>query len=205
MARVAAALLVALAVATAAAAPPPADEADAGKIHYQAGRQLYELGRYSEAIAEFQLGYESTLRPAFLLNIGQAYRRLGNLEKARLYIRQYLSTQADDAESHAKRIEAQSMLASLEERPAPPGERSAAGSALGDNRPPLVEPSAPPVEPRALPGKPALELSAAPQPRFWRRFWWIVPVAAIVLAGAAVGIALGVTSHGERFTVVDLR
>jgi tetratricopeptide (TPR) repeat protein len=184
MARVAAALLVALAAATAVAAPP--DEADAGRIHFDAGRKLYELGRYAEAIGEFQSGYEATMRPAFLINIGQAYRRLGNQEQARLYYRQYLSTQPDDAESHAKREDAQRALREIDDVPSPP-------PAVPVEKPPLLQVApTPPVD------KPV------ERPSFVRRYWWIFPVAALVLAGAAVGIYFGVASHGERYTTVDL-
>lgn len=53
------------------------------RVHFEAGNDQYAAGRYLEAIKSFQAGYALVPRPNFLVNIGQAYRKLGNLTRAK--------------------------------------------------------------------------------------------------------------------------
>jgi len=61
-----------------------------GRMHFDAGERLFHGGRYKEAPAEFTAGYELTKRPAFLLNIAQCYRELGERARAREFYKTYL-------------------------------------------------------------------------------------------------------------------
>ncbi len=73
------------------AAPSPAAAVDPetdrilnqARIEFDAGTDHYAAGRYEEAIRRFQAGYALVPRPNFLVNIGQAFRKLGNLERAK--------------------------------------------------------------------------------------------------------------------------
>ena len=75
-------------VLTPAAAQAPA-QAETAKLveqarsHFEAGNQHYAAGRYAEAIRQFQMGYALVPRPNFLVNLGQAYRKLGDLNRAK--------------------------------------------------------------------------------------------------------------------------
>src|SRR5262245_35499185 len=65
---------------------------DEAKAHYKNGEQFYLRGRYQEAIDEFQQAYKLSKAPALLYNISQAYERLGDLPKARGYLKQYIDS-----------------------------------------------------------------------------------------------------------------
>src|SRR5262249_19982450 len=69
------------------------------RTHCEAGRALYNLQNYSDAIREFTAAYELVAKPELLLNLGQCYRKLDKLEQAREMYSQYLSaTTASDSE-----------------------------------------------------------------------------------------------------------
>lgn len=82
--------------ATAFAEDPPASPAEPGaqvaraRLHYQAGEKLYLLGRYPDALREFEDGYALAPRPEFLLNLGQVHRRLGDRAAAIAMFEQFL-------------------------------------------------------------------------------------------------------------------
>jgi tetratricopeptide (TPR) repeat protein len=117
--RLAALLLVSLTLATPARAAGGDDE-ERARAHYEIGLGLYRLGDYRAALKEFAAGYELARKPGFLLNLGQTYRKLGELREARDMYRQFLAeVHLDDP----ARPQAQKVLAELEEalrRQAPP-------------------------------------------------------------------------------------
>jgi hypothetical protein len=94
-----------------------------GKMHYETGQQLYRDKRYAEALSEFTQGYDLTQRPAFLINIAQTYRMLGDRKKALEFYRTYLvfdstSSMADNVRTVMQEIEAEA--AREPAAPAPP-------------------------------------------------------------------------------------
>lgn len=113
---------------------PVTAEEDA-QARFERGQRYYDLGRYPEAIREFEEGYLLTGLPAFLLNIAQAYRLSGEDAKAAEYYRRFLDkAEADDP----ARPSAEKILAELRAKgPATPTSLQA---------PPPAQ--APPIEPR---------------------------------------------------------
>ncbi|HEV8325652.1 MAG TPA: tetratricopeptide repeat protein [Myxococcota bacterium] len=91
-------LLACAAWPRAAAAGRAADEA-AAKAHWERGAALYEAGNPEGAIAEWEEGYELSERAEFLLNIAQAYREMGDRDKAAYYYRLYLKRKPDAADA----------------------------------------------------------------------------------------------------------
>jgi Tetratricopeptide repeat len=71
---------------------PPADDPAAKKSldHYQKGRTAYDLGRFEEAIKEFEAAYETKPHPAYIYNLAQTYKQKGDHQKAVFYYRRYL-------------------------------------------------------------------------------------------------------------------
>src|SRR5580765_3342954 len=67
-----------------------ADSKAAAKEHYTRGTSFYDLGRYDEAIKEFEAAYELKNDPAFLYNLAQSYRQAGNHEQALHFYKTYL-------------------------------------------------------------------------------------------------------------------
>ena len=58
--------------------------------HYQQGMKAYTLGRFEEAIEEFEKAYELRQEPVFLFNIAQSHRQNNNPQRAIFFYRRYL-------------------------------------------------------------------------------------------------------------------
>jgi tetratricopeptide (TPR) repeat protein len=126
-----------IAVLLALAAPLHAEPVAEARDHFERGARAYELGDYRRAIAEYRASYELAPRALLLYDLGQAYRKLGELERALQAYRQYLARSPsgryrDAAAAQAREleqlIEAQRKLAAAPpddaavepERPPPP-------------------------------------------------------------------------------------
>jgi len=67
-----------------------ADVKAAAKEHYTRGTSFYDLGRYDEAIKEFEAAYQLKNDPAFLYNLAQSYRQAGKHAEAVHFYKTYL-------------------------------------------------------------------------------------------------------------------
>src|SRR4051794_12183883 len=76
-------------VARAAPAAPTGDS-DARELFHKA-EMSFNMGKFDDALADYQAAYQAKPLPAFLFNIAQCYRNLQNYEKARFYYRRYLA------------------------------------------------------------------------------------------------------------------
>ncbi|HEX9102369.1 MAG TPA: tetratricopeptide repeat protein [Polyangia bacterium] len=178
---------LAVLVCAAAAHAQPADDVARARTHFEAGRALYQLGNYNEALREFAAGYQLAPRPQFLLNLGQCYRKLDDLANARAMYQRYLH---DAPASDPERPQAQQILAEIDRQIA--DRQAAAAAAAAPPRPP-----APTTTAEHAPAAAATTLTAtAPPPRkpWIKRNWWIIPVGAVVVG---VGVGLGVY-YGTR-------
>jgi tetratricopeptide (TPR) repeat protein len=70
--------------------PAQAADAQASREHFKKGSAAYDLGRFDEAIKEFEAAYQARSDPALLFNIGQAHRLLGHVDAALRSYRAYL-------------------------------------------------------------------------------------------------------------------
>ena len=130
------------------------------KVHFQAGKSHYEKEKYREAITEFQAGYDLVGKPAFLLNIGECYRALGDPAKARDHYKRYLtddpnSSQREKVEKLVAELDAE-LAASTPSPESPPASKDPFG---GARQPPPAKRDvfeAPPLPP------PAQEEASAP-------------------------------------------
>src|SRR5207245_1911554 len=106
------------------------DDLARARTHFEAGRALHKPGNYTEALREFAAGYQLAPRPAFLLNLGQCYRMLDDLGKAREMYQRYLreAPAGDPERAQAQQVlveidkqiaERPSSLPALKELPAP--------------------------------------------------------------------------------------
>jgi tetratricopeptide (TPR) repeat protein len=101
------------AIATAPTATPakatrnPAAEA---KAHANHGTNMYNLGRFSEALTEYEAAYLAIQDPPFLFNIAQCHRKMGKNKEALDSYRTYLRV-APDAPNRA---EVQKRISELE-------------------------------------------------------------------------------------------
>ncbi|WNG16357.1 PEGA domain-containing protein [Cystobacter fuscus] len=87
------ALLVALLLAlggTGASASDPGAARAAARKHFERGTTLYQEGHYAEAAAAFEAAYQTLANGVVLYNLGQCYEKLGDLQRAMGYYRDYL-------------------------------------------------------------------------------------------------------------------
>jgi len=63
--------------------------------HYDRGEQLFALGKFSEALDEYQKAFKAKPLPGFLFNIGQCHRNLGDYEAAVFSFKKYLKLEPD--------------------------------------------------------------------------------------------------------------
>jgi tetratricopeptide (TPR) repeat protein len=76
----------------------PAQAADGAPESESTARELFRkaeisfnLGKFPEALRDYQAAYEAKPLPGFLFNIAQCYRHMGNYERARFFYRRYLA------------------------------------------------------------------------------------------------------------------
>jgi hypothetical protein len=189
-------LFLALAFSGVAAARP----ADA-RAHFERGLALYRSGRYADAVAEFEAGYSAQPRPAFLINIGQCWRRLGDLERARTYYRRFVERADEDDPA---RPQALATLAKLDAQlgsanpaptptPEPPGH---------PGQPTPEPPSVAPLPP-SQPAPPQPVPSPAPlPPASSRAAGWAglgLTIAGVLALGAGTGLVLEAEAIDHRY------
>ncbi len=83
--------LVALLLLSAGVARGGETESAVGRMHFEEGQRRFRAGDFKGALPEFTAGYELTRRPAFLLDIAQCYRLLGDRVRASEYYRTFLT------------------------------------------------------------------------------------------------------------------
>jgi hypothetical protein len=76
------ALLLAVSVAV-SAAPPPAKAPDPAKAKelFNAGKKLYDQGKYGDAVVKFEEAYQARPHPVIFFNIGKCYELMGESGK----------------------------------------------------------------------------------------------------------------------------
>jgi len=90
--------LLVLAAGVAVAAGPASAEDRATKLakkHYARGEKLFALGRFDDALLEYEAAFEAKPLPGFLFNIGQCHRNLGDYDEAIFSFRKYLKLAPD--------------------------------------------------------------------------------------------------------------
>ena len=138
-----------------AAAAGDAAESDAAAVarrQLREGRNLYELGRYQEAIDEFERAYQATDNPTILYNLAQSHRRLDNHARAAELYQAYLRRVPDAP----NREEIEARILALRALQAPPN--GLAATPVADARPPAA---GPPGVPAAAPAS-AIAIASLP-------------------------------------------
>ena len=204
-------------------------EADKKKFlqHYDKGNRYYQVGKYPEAIAEFEAGYLINPDPVMIFNIAQSYRMNNQPEEAARFYRNYLRS----APEAANRSAVEKQIADMDRRAAekraapatampppvttpPPGGTSpavtppAAGAppAAGGPPPPTGTAPYPPVVPGPVSSDPMAGVSTtatAPQADRPSR---VLPMVLMVSGGVLVATSLvfGAVAGGKAKEVEDL-
>lgn len=117
-----------------AALPARADDlaTKSAKRHFDRGEKLFALGKFDEALDEYQKAFDAKPIPDFLFNIGQCYRNLGDYQQAIFSFKKYLKLEPDapdkekveklidDLEEKQERGDGQKFVQKKEEPPPPP-------------------------------------------------------------------------------------
>jgi hypothetical protein len=151
-----------------------ADDAATARELFTQGNTFFDLGQFDKAIDAWQRGYQLKNDPGFLYNIGQAYRTMGDPDKAIFFYKRYLA----NAPKAKNRADVEQKIEALQKQVQ---ERQPAGNGPGPatSPPPLVEPAPataspvvtppPPVTPPPLEATPETT-PAPPAPPRARRF-----------------------------------
>lgn len=195
---------LAVSVLVASAATAEVREKQTAEVHYEKGMKAYTLGRFPEAIEEFEKAYELRAEPIFLYNIAQSHRQNNNLQRAIFFYRRYLEAEPNaknraDIEKRIRELETE--LGEQKERasspvpapaPAPTAPQAAAAPMLA---PPAPAPTVAPIpqpSPQAAPNTtPGFGLRAAG-----------ITTAAVGVAAVGLGIGFGLHAnslHDEAF------
>jgi tetratricopeptide (TPR) repeat protein len=156
-------------------------DAAAARVHFDRGRALFEVSDYRNAIAEFKAAHLQKPDPAFLYNIAECYRRLGENGEALQFYRRFLATAPAGDKARPTVEQRIAELKPAGEEPnttsgdAPPG----GGDNLALYAPPPNEPAATLVQKPAPP--------PADESPFYTRPWFLVTVGVVIVA-SAVGI-----------------
>jgi tetratricopeptide (TPR) repeat protein len=183
-------LFFALPLQAAPRKPPPHDprQEKVARTHFDAAEKSFNVGRFEDALAEYQLAYDALPLPAFVFNIAQCHRNLGNSEQAIFFYQRYLSLEPEATNrgvvedlivEQQHRLDQQHVtakpppqLAAPVELDAPPPAATLPASEL---RPPMV--AAPGEKPPA--GKSRLS------PR-----WWLFGALGVALLGGVTVLAI---------------
>ena len=60
-----------------------------------AAEKLFALGKFDDALDEYQKAFDAKPMPDFLFNIGQCYRNLGDYQQAIFSFKKYLKLEPD--------------------------------------------------------------------------------------------------------------
>jgi hypothetical protein len=157
-----------------------ADNAQA-RAHFDRGRAFFEVSEYRSAITEFKAAHVEKPDPAFLYNIAECYRRLGEGPEALQFYRRFLATApAGDKTRPVVEQRIAELKAAGEDAKPPAGDVPPGG---GDN----VALNPPPAQ-----TNPDAVLIQVPPPRaeeppLYTRPWFLITVGAVIVA-SAVGI-----------------
>jgi hypothetical protein len=143
-----------------------ADAPDA-KARYMSAQNHYNLNEFAEALTDFKEAYRLHPDPAFLFNIAQCERQIGDFDEAIKFYRSYLRNkpEATNAKEVQKKIDELKLLTDAKRKSKEAGNQSVIAPSTA---PPPVDASShavsPPPAPVAPLSPPSATSAPAPQP-----------------------------------------
>lgn len=187
-------ILIGLILATSTALAGEDDKTRARTL-YQSGTSHYNLSEFKEALVDFKEAYRLLQDPSFLFNIAQCHRQLGDAAQAANFYRAF-RREAPDAPNRA---DVDRLIAEMDKAAAiqhgPPRETLPTGGATPTAQSPATD--AAPSGNAVVAGAPAPRKPLVKRP--W--FWVTIGGAALIVAGATVGIVLGTAPHAPTPSV----
>jgi hypothetical protein len=190
---------------TASAAPAADKEA---RALFQQAEMNFNLGKFSEALGNYQAAYQAKPLPGFLFNIAQCYRNMGNPERARFFYRRYLALEPRTPNRRLVEDLITEMTRLLERQGEPPAavagaqpagavaaspavSAPASGAEVPATQPVTLAAAPPPVDP--APSSPQLVSVPAPEPArrpIYKRWWFWTGIGAVVAGGVVAAVML---------------
>ena len=202
--------MIAALAARAAVAREGAASDRPGRVLFERAEAKFNVGRFDEALVDYQAAYDAEPLPAFLFNIGQCYRNMGNYERAQFFFRRYTAL---DPRS-PNRPAAERLIAEMERLSAERAAAESPATPAADNAPvtpPSLAAPAPPADQHPSLAAPATSVAEkagdnGKRPPVYRRAWFWVAVSAVVVAGG-VATAYAVTQDDPRSSLrpIDTR
>jgi tetratricopeptide (TPR) repeat protein len=153
-------------------------EERAAKRHYERGQKLFGIQKFNDALEQFQQAFDAKPIPAFLFNIGQCHRNLGDYAAAIFSFKRFLKL---DPEAD-NRSQVEELIEELEQKQA---EGDTARLGLGKRPKPDEEDDDEEEEPTETPdGAPVY------------RKWWFWTGVAVVGVAAGAGLYFATKSSG---------
>ena len=152
-----------------------ADAAQA-RAHFERGRSFFEINDYRKAIPEFKAAHVERSDPAFLYNIAECHRRLGEVADALAFYRQFQATAppGDRTRPIVEQRIAELTAVADDSKTGADGPAGGGGNLTLNPPPPGGDPAAVVIQQPAQPAAPARPL--------YRRPWFLVTVGAVVVA-----------------------
>ena len=185
-----------------------------GQALFERAQASFSQGRFAEARADYQAAYDLEPLPAFLFNIAQCYRNLGDYERAQLYFHRYTVRDPHGANRPAAERLAAEMSRLAEARRLQPGaeppggEPAAAPSRATITTPPLT----PPPDQAAGNGQTSLlavrgngQSAPAAAPIYRRGWFWAGVGGAVVLGAAVAALSLSADHPQGTLPPIDAR
>lgn len=176
------------------------DDLGEARAHYSKASRLYQVGEYRQALDEFKAAHLAKPDPAFLFNIAQCHRQLGDLEQAVVMYKRYLGA----SPKAVNRSEVERRVAELEASLAAERAKPSVG---GSPVPPVAAPvpalpvgpapaAASPTESMTSPAVAAVPAAPSVQPAVssLRYLRWVGVGVTLALAGGAIATGLSASS-----------
>jgi tetratricopeptide (TPR) repeat protein len=194
------ALLCGLVLAPALLGVAHAEDAEAGRRLFKKGQDLLQANDYRAAAHAFEAGYAAAPRVGFLLNIGNCYRKLGELSRAREFYWRFLDAAPKE---HPSRPAVMDYLRAMEQIEADGVSVDAASGAHAAHAPPAtVRPAAKAKVPAwtppdaTAPGLTVIEERPIEKPPLYKRWWFWTALGGVVAAGATAFVLTRPASCG---------
>jgi tetratricopeptide (TPR) repeat protein len=173
-----------------------------GQALFERAQARFSEGRFDEARADYQAAYNLEPLPAFLFNIAQCYRNMGDYERAQLYFHRYTVREPRGPNRPAAERLAAEMSRLAEAR----------RNQLGAEAPPTAKPITTPPDEAASDRQTSLLAvresgqPAPASPPIYRRGWFWAGVGGVVLLGTAAAVlALSTDQPQGTLSPIDTR
>jgi tetratricopeptide (TPR) repeat protein len=171
-----------------------ADDKETARREFLEGTRRYDLNEFGPALEAFKRAYMAYEDPAFLFNIAQCYRQLGDKPNAASFYRSYLRKVPDAPNREDVSATIATLDAAIAQDNAKAREKAAGA------------PAPSPPTPRAVGTTQNQLVTAAPPPKRTPVYkkWWLWTVVGVVAAGAATAIAVTVTSQRTENSLMPI-